>query len=414
MNESPNSLLAPISPMESEEVAREFVQSAPANVTRESTEPKIDHSAERMSATQRATPAWIGRGHIPGLDGLRAVAVLMVVMTHCVQTVGFPDWPLIKQIGLRGAIGVDVFFAISGFLITTLLVRELERDGEIGLKRFYLRRFLRIMPAYIGLMVAVAVCQRFEYFQMQSRDWIGALTYTTNFLFHPSWELGHSWSLSIEEHFYLLWPFVLYVGGSVLGWRVGIACVISCWLIRCGIAFGLLSKIFPAGSELANVTYCAQMAESWTFTRMDTITMGSLLALACRTSNGRAWLDRLTEPEMLWIYLITVCVSIALSQSGKYMLCVAYTLNGTCIALLMWGAIQSKGVVRRVLSNRLLKVIGLGSYSIYLWQQLFIHPRHAGWIHEFPQNIAFAMGAAFLSYWLIERPMNRLKDRVAI
>ena len=116
--------------------------------------------------------SWIDRGQIPGLDGLRAIAVMMVLMAHGHQTVGFPDSPLLKHLFLQGAIGVDIFFILSGFLITTLLARELERDGHVQLKRFYLRRLLRIMPAYICLLVVVALCQQAGYFQLQSRDWI--------------------------------------------------------------------------------------------------------------------------------------------------------------------------------------------------------------------------------------------------
>ena len=360
-----------------------------------------------------AEPAWIRRGHIPGLDGLRAIAVLMVLMAHAYQTVGFPDWPLLKSVCRHGAMGVDIFFVISGFLITTLLAREIEREGQIQLKKFYLRRSLRIIPAYICLMLVVAICQQVGYFELQSRDWISAATYTTNFSYHPSWELGHCWSLSVEEHFYLLWPFVLYAGGIAWGWRVGLFWLVACWSVRVAIALGISKQMFPADSVWSDQSWCAAMAENWTFTRLDTITLGSLLALCCRSVQGRAWLNRWTTPKLLWLYFATFCVSIGLSYSSKYNLCVAYTLNSVCIALLMWGLIQSQGIAIRVLSNPVLKVIGLGSYSIYLWQQLFIHPRHAGWIHEFPQNVALAMGVAFLSFWLVERPMNRLKDRVA-
>lgn len=373
----------------------------------------IHQPIPEMAPVSMPNPSWIHRGHIPGLDGLRAVAVLLVLVTHCHQTRGFPDWPVVKSICLQGAIGVDIFFVISGFLITTLIARELERDGQIQLKRFYVRRFLRIAPAFVGLMFAVAVGQAFGYFHLEMRDWIGAATYTSNFLYRPSWELGHSWSLSIEEHFYLLWPFVLYAGGMTWGWRAGLACLASCWLIRCGIAFGLTRFLFPADSCWADVSWCSQMAETWTFTRLDTITVGSLLALASRSENARNCLNRVTRPELLWIYFVTFSVSITLMRSSKYTLCVAYSLNAFCIGLLLWGLIQSKGIARSVLENPLMKVIGLGSYSLYLWQQLFFNPRHEGWIHMFPQNLVLALGAAFLSFWLIETPINRLKDRVA-
>lgn len=362
--------------------------------------------------TDRA-PAWIHGGHIPGLDGLRAVAVLMVLAAHMYQTVGFPDWPHFKLLCRQGANGVDIFFVISGFLITTLLAREIDREGQIDLKKFYLRRSLRIIPAYFALVLVVAVLHQVGYVTMRPRDWIGALTYTSNFYYRPSWELGHSWSLAIEEHFYLLWPFVLYAGGIRWGWRVGVFWLVACALIRIGIALGVPAHLFPVGSFYHETSNCSAMAEVWTLTRLDTITMGSLLALLCRSDKGRAWLDRWTTPKRMWLFLGIFCLSLVLCRSGKYTLCASYTVNGFCIAMLIWGMIRSEGVMRAILNNRWLRAIGLGSYSLYLWQQLFINPHHAGWVHQFPQNMFFAVGAACLSFWLIERPMNRLKDRVA-
>lgn len=360
-----------------------------------------------------AEPVWINRGQIPGLDGLRAVAVILVLMTHACQTAGFPRWTMFRSMLLRGEIGVDIFFVISGFLITTLLLRELERAGEVNLKRFYLRRGLRIMPAYLCLLAVVAIGQSTGYFQLRTRDWIAASTYTMNFLHHPTWALGHCWSLSIEEHFYLLWPFVLFAGGAVWGWRVGLCWVAGCWLIRCAIAFGASHYLFPASSEWSSVTLTTQMAENWTFTRLDTITLGSLLALACRSVQGRAWLDWATRPWFVALYLFVMAGAILSARSAKFNLCVAYTLNGVCITLLVWWLVQSKGTISRILSHPLLRTVGYGSYSLYLWQQLFLYPRHAGWIHQFPQNLGLVFIAAFLSFWLIERPMNQLKDRVA-
>lgn len=358
-------------------------------------------------------PSWLSRGQIPGLDGLRAVAVLLVVMAHSHHSNGFFESPLLNYVFNEGQIGVDVFFVISGFLITTLLIRELDRDDNISLKRFYLRRFIRIVPAYACLLAVVAILQSQGYFDLKARDWIGALTYTTNFLSKPSWELGHSWSLSVEEHFYLIWPLVLCAGGVKWGWRFGIGCLIVCCALRNMIAFGLPAYIFPEGTLLHDVSYCAQMAEDWTFTRLDTITFGSVLALASRSDRLRDWLDRMTNPEMMWIYLVTLCVSITFTQSSKYNLSVAYTLNGLLIAIMMWGCIRSEGILKRFLSIPIFVAIGHASYSIYLWQQLSINPRLTGWVHRFPQNIPLALAIGFTFYWLLERPLNRLKDRVA-
>ena len=366
-----------------------------------------------LSEYDLANPTWVKRGQIPSLDGLRAVSVALVVMAHAFQTQGFPDIPILKMLFLQGIIGVDVFFVISGFLITTLLCREFEDHGQLQLKRFYLRRFLRIVPVYCCLLLVVALWQASGQIQLGTRDWIAAATYTTNFLYRPSWELGHVWSLSIEEHFYLLWPFVLYCTGIRWGRRIGISWLVGCWLIRCTIAFGLTTRFFPADSPWADQSLCALMAETWTFTRMDTITMGSLLALCSRTHQGRVWLNQHTQPNQLWMAFLVLCLSIAMTTSSKYNLCVGYSLHAVCICMLVWGAVQAQGLIRNALNSRLLMTIGYASYSIYLWQQLIVHTRRHGWIHEFPQNILLTMAAAIISFWLIERPMNRLKNWLA-
>ncbi len=361
------------------------------------------------SVSESSVPDWLDRGQIPGLDGFRAIAVILVLMCHCVNTRGFPQWPLLRTIADHGKLGVDIFFVISGFLITTLLARELERRGRVNLKRFFVRRSLRIIPAYGALLAVVAICQYAGKLHLESRDWIAALTYTTNAIHNPSWDLGHTWSLAVEEHFYLLWPVALFAGGLAGGWRMALGCIASCWCVRCFIAL-----ILPRFVSAADALYYASMSENWTITRLDTISMGCLLALACRSDDWRRWLDRITRPRLLVLYFAMICASLAVGKdSTKFHLCVSYTLNAACVALLMWGMIRSEGVARRVFANPILTTIGVGSYSIYLWQQMFIHPLQIGWIHRFPQNIVLAFAAASLSYWIVERPLNRLKDRIA-
>jgi peptidoglycan/LPS O-acetylase OafA/YrhL len=229
-----------------------------------------------------------------------------------------------------------------------------------------------------------------------------------NFLYHPCWELGHTWSLAVEEHFYLVWPAVLFVAGTAGGWRAAAGCIVGCWLLRCVIALVLPKLVSPA-----EASYYAAVSENWTITRLDTISMGCLLALASRSDSWRGWLDRIARPAGLLTCLAGICISLQLGKSGKFHACVSYSLEAVCIAILIWGCVRSNGLLRRVLANPLLVTMGIGSYSLYLWQQLFIHPRMDGWINAFPQNVALAMGMAWFSFWVIERPFNRMKDRLA-
>ena len=357
-------------------------------------------------------PTWLRRGKIPALDGLRFLAILGVLLSHTRWSIGFPSHKLIHYVALQGALGVDLFFVISGFLITTLLARELEHHHGLNLRKFYFRRCMRILPAYIVYLLAIAVLQRIGWFELSRPDWVGALTFTTNFSGnHMGTELSHSWSLSLEEHFYLLWPLVLHLGGAKAGLRFAIGCLIGCWLFRLAIVLGLLSEFVATDSlEVDNASWL-RFADLWTFTRLDTISMGSLMALYSRSSIVRTRLNHLTRVPLLCAYFVLFCISLRLMDSDVYHQIVGYSLNSAILSLFVWGLIQSKGLLGWIINHPFLTSIGMGSYSLYLWQQLFT-TRHEGWIYKFPQNVGLTIFAAVLSFWLIERPINRWKDRI--
>src|ERR1043165_7467655 len=146
---------------------------------------------------------------IPSLDGLRAVAILMVCLSRLAQTKGSP----LHNFSSFGNLGVRIFFVISGMLITRLLVAEDAHRGAISLRNFYFRRAVRIFPAmwfYMAVMLALRAAGAVS---LEPNDNLHAFTYTVNYDQHRSWYIGHLWSLSVEEQFYLLWPFAL--------WRLG-------------------------------------------------------------------------------------------------------------------------------------------------------------------------------------------------
>ena len=154
------------------------------------------------------------RHDISSLDGLRALSIAIVVLSHTKTLLP----PVIENSGLfryligGGLIGVQVFFVISGFLITTLLQREFERTGEISLRRFYARRILRIFPVLYIYLAVVAVLWGTGVQKQDPSTFVSAATYTI--ICHPrpeGWLIQHTWSLSIEEQFYLLWPAALLV-----------------------------------------------------------------------------------------------------------------------------------------------------------------------------------------------------------
>jgi peptidoglycan/LPS O-acetylase OafA/YrhL len=142
--------------------------------------------------------------NIPSLDGMRAFSVLLVLVGHETSSV-LGRLP----IGLfrNGALGVNVFFVISGFLITHLMLGELDATGWLSLKNFYIRRAFRIFPAYYAYLAVVGVLSLAHFYPVDWKSLLGAATYTLDYFPMPlPWILAHSWSLCAEEHFYLLWP----------------------------------------------------------------------------------------------------------------------------------------------------------------------------------------------------------------
>jgi peptidoglycan/LPS O-acetylase OafA/YrhL len=157
----------------------------------------------------------LSRGRIPSLDGFRALSIMLVLLEHLCGTVGFPqDNIIFKYLGDFGNLGVRIFFVISGFLITSLLLEESERNGQISLRSFYFRRILRIFPAAYSFIAAIWVASAIGLLNVGVADFVSACTYTMNYLHPRNWNLAHLWSLSIEEQFYILWPFALCLAGK--------------------------------------------------------------------------------------------------------------------------------------------------------------------------------------------------------
>jgi peptidoglycan/LPS O-acetylase OafA/YrhL len=361
-------------------------------------------------AAPEETPPWLHAGRIPSLDGVRAVAALLVVYAHAAMP--GHHHVVAHLIKTRcGFLGVQIFFVLSGFLITTLMLREVARTGGLDLRMFYVRRFLRIIPAYAALLLVIAALQAFGRADLNSRDWLAALTYTVNFQMSPlPREIYHAWSLSVEEHFYLLWP-LLMATCSLAGCRKAVlGCILGCLIFRWTVLLGFDQA--PA-----------RVVDLWTFARMDDIGMGCLLAFLASDPAWRRHLDRIGGRKLL---LVLAGGGLALNQ----MLCTRYVgarllppaafrlaaglsndVNAAGIALLLWAVMRfPSGWAGRLLNTRPMCAIGAASYSLYLWHVLFGREDMA-FLDVFPLNVLLMIAAAFASYHLIEKPVLAWKDR---
>src|SRR6185503_4239118 len=159
--------------------------------------------------TNPAPRAEGGGARIASLDGLRGISILMVLFGHLTGTRNFLPREFGRITGDLGNLGVRVFFIISGYLITSLLFHEIEKRGRVDLKGFYIRRVFRIFPAFYAYLAVIGAAAALGLVHLGRWDAVAAATYTVNYVPDRAWVVGHIWSLSVEEQFYLLWPATL-------------------------------------------------------------------------------------------------------------------------------------------------------------------------------------------------------------
>ncbi|HEY4319878.1 MAG TPA: acyltransferase [Gemmatimonadales bacterium] len=337
--------------------------------------------------------------HLPSLDGLRACAILLVIVAHLTHTLAESS-SLFTVFGDLGNLGVRIFFILSGFLITQLLLREEVRSGSISLRRFYLRRVLRIFPAFFFFIAAMVAASRLGWIPLPTRDVLFAATFLANFQTDRGWYLGHTWSLAVEEQFYLIWPTIFLLAGKRWRLTVAIAAVIIAPVVRVGVflmapeAQRSIGEIFP--------------------TIMDTIAIGAALALARQALHQRDWyLSLLASRWCLAIPIaVLACNWFIFAFAWPGWLLGETLLNLTIVFGIDRALTHSTGMIGRVLNLPMVAWIGTLSYSLYLWQQPYL-PRAGRWpLQLLPWNVLALTGCAILSYYLVERPFVKLKDRL--
>lgn len=352
-------------------------------------------------------------GRIPSVDGLRAVSILLVLFGHASSTNGAPqflDHPVFTSLG---NVGVRFFFLISGFLITTLLLRELDSRGRISLRDFYLRRALRILPASLFYLGAIYACYlaglmdltlhlvSMQHVSSPLPDFVRALTFTANYQHDYNWYFNHLWSLSVEEQFYLIWPALLCMVGVRRGMRF-------CFLVVC---------IVPAIRTVMYLLQGPSISLSREFqASADALATGCLLSLSynllSRIGAYRKFAHGYLAPLLGGALIGLSYASAFLSRPAAYV--IGQTFANIGAAIVLDHVIRKiDGPFGKVLNSRPFVAVGVLSYSLYLWQEPFMYFKSNAWAASFPQNIVFAFLLAALSYWMIEKPFLRLKDRWA-
>ncbi len=345
----------------------------------------------------------------PALDGLRAVAVLAVLGYH-----GGVGW-------LRGGyLGVDVFFVLSGYLITTLLLVEFGRTGRIALTSFWIRRARRLLPAlglvFLGIAMYAALVVAPEQLGRIRGDAFASIGYVANWRFVFSGQgyfdqfgvpspFRHMWSLAIEEQFYLVWPFLVTL---LLRWRPRLRTLQQGFAIAAVASAVLMAVLFRAGSDPSRVYY-------GTDTRAQALLVGAALAallLRVRTSRARVRTASCVRAGLAGSIVLVIAL-VAVRDSAAWMYRGGYLLVAVATAAVIAAAVQPRrNVVRAVLAPRVMRGIGKVSYGLYLWHwpiYLTLTPERMG-IDGYgllAVRLVLTFGIALASYFVIELPVRR-------
>jgi peptidoglycan/LPS O-acetylase OafA/YrhL len=368
--------------------------------------------ASRSIDDQEPTPSAVLHLNkkIPGIDGLRGIAILFVVATH----LHFLE---------SGFFGVDLFFVISGFLITTLLLQEAECTGSIDLRQFYLRRAARILPAMAAVILVVYTfnlqCDVKNPNANNGKEALGAIFFYLNWLHAfgaPVSCLVHLWSLSIEEQFYLVWPGVLSVLACVVRSRSNLLLGI---VIGLGILGPEVGRTLLWPSTWTNIHYYR------TDLRFDALCWGALVAWGgARSIILRTLIATYSTPAAVLGVAVLAFHGLFLTDPWRryYLAYGAYTAVAASSAILVsCVAFAQPRLLVKALEFSILRWIGVVSYGLYLWHPVvmllhwhlwsisFLTPFSVPDLAKKLVDFALSCAVAAVSFYFWERPFIRLK-----
>ncbi|WP_330994024.1 acyltransferase family protein [Staphylococcus pseudintermedius] len=347
--------------------------------------------------------------YMPGLDGVRAVAVIAIIIYHL-----NPQWLS------GGFLGVDTFFVISGYLITSLLLTEYHNTGKIELMSFWLRRVKRLIPAVLFLVMGVIVLSLIfmpTEIQKVRADSIAAIFYVSNwwyimqnvdyfeqFAVQP---LKHLWSLAIEEQFYLVFPIVLL---SLLSFIRRLKSIRIIFLILLVISMIAMMVLYVPNENVARVYF-------GTDTRIQTLLMGVLLALVWPPFQLKAKVNRqmrtmIDTAGVVGLAILFICFKFV-SETNSILYYGGFFLISMVTLLVIASSVHPSGYFAKFLGNKVFTFIGSRSYSLYLWHYPIIVLIH----HQFVQGqipplvyvveILLMVLMAEFSYKFIEQPFRK-------
>ncbi|MBC7524255.1 MAG: acyltransferase [Flavobacterium sp.] len=365
---------------------------------------KLSKCYNKLSNQDR-TPDFLTPSYLPSLDGWRAIGVIMVLFGHAKLSRNVPTVVhtfLDKTI--YAELGVQIFFVLSGFLITIILIKTKQKFRTISLKEFYIKRALRILPVFYLYLFVLFILNLLMGLNLNWQNFTGPLLFVNNFkLFDSTWLTGHTWSLAVEEQFYLLWPLA-FILMPKKGWLFCLSVI---------LAKVVLNVFWYLKPEFYNITMGPFLSRS------DALLTGCLSAILCFkgffNNKQKIW-SKWHLPALCAIAILLIYHHYNARLFGVLLVPFGDLVSNTLIMfLIIQSVINRKSLLFKILNLKIIKKIGVLSYSIYIWQQLFLVPKdynNAVFWNIFPYNILFALCTAYLSYTYFESFFLRLKDHL--
>lgn len=393
--------------------------------------------AEVQNKTGQSSSQRPKTGYLPSLDGWRAIAILGVMMTHD------RPWNLFGHSSARymgwGGYGVYLFFAISGFLITTRILEEESICGYFDIRRFYIRRIFRIQPAslaylaVLALLIALGLTHGYGVLETW-HSWLAALLLVTNFTYHPQdipKLTGHFWTLAVEEHFYILLSLLLLFFKRHRAWVLGAAFAVT-------LALYLVEG--PLDALLAHIPHYPVDTERSTQWHLSTLFLAAFAAALVRWRQVLPFVRRYLKP---WVaFAATLLIALVHNGFGHWLdqepirpqrgliNQLGFVFMNVAILWLVATVFHPRSWTTRLLETRPLRFLGRISYSLYLWHVMvnylwyrFFFSATGTMAHvtnhvarsllERPARVATYLTISILSYYLLEKPLIRVGHRLA-
>jgi peptidoglycan/LPS O-acetylase OafA/YrhL len=343
-------------------------------------------------------------GRSARLDGVRGIGIALVVLCHTARVIESRGIRIHGLSALRdwGSVGVTTFFVLSGFLITSLLLKELRQTRTISLGDFYARRAFRILPAFWAFLAGIAVLTALHVVDNPLSAFARSFFFASDYASAGTWSLGHSWSLSVEEQFYLFWPALLIAVGPRRARWIAQMLIIATPLVRIITAVGA-PDLTPA---IANMLH----------TRVDALMVGCLAALDRAARNDTHALESLAKGRTAALALVfnLLVAPLLMNRYGyAYLYPVGLSLEAfAACSIVLWGVSAAPSAAGRLFETRWLVQLGAISYSLYLWQEPFLDASMPISLGYLPLRMLLAVGFAWMSYRFVEQPFLALRARL--